>query len=151
MSGGDRRISSINTMMCFWIVFSGCGFHGWKGCDVSTVQSTLQTPPQKKPAFLELEVFHVGVEPKKVGKPPKWMVYFMENPSKIWMMWEVFPLFLETPMWQMLMITNHWVAQNISNLKRVQSPNEGATYNETFQHLQRAPQLSPKGWWIDTL
>ena len=29
---------------------------------------------------------------------PKWMVYFMENPIKLkWMIWGVFPLFLETP------------------------------------------------------
>ena len=28
-----------------------------------------------------------GVEPKIGGKPPKWMVYFMENPIKIFMIW----------------------------------------------------------------
>ena len=37
------------------------------------------------------------VFPKKGGKPPKWIVYFMENPMKKWMTWGVFPLFLEIP------------------------------------------------------
>ena len=38
----------------------------------------------------------MGVEPKiGVGKPPKWMVYFMENSMNKWMIWGVFPpLFL---------------------------------------------------------
>ena len=39
---------------------------------------------------------YVGVEPKIGGKPPKWMVYFMENPMKKWMIWGENPLFLET-------------------------------------------------------
>ena len=29
--------------------------------------------------------------------PPKWMVKIMENPMNKWMIWGVFPLFLETP------------------------------------------------------
>ena len=28
---------------------------------------------------------------------PKWMVKIMENPMNKWMIWGVFPLFLETP------------------------------------------------------
>ena len=37
----------------------------------------------------------VGVEPKIVGKPPKWMVKIMENPIKMDDLGV--PLFLETP------------------------------------------------------
>ena len=39
----------------------------------------------------------MGVEPKIGGKPPKWMVYFMEIPIK--MDDSGVPLFLETPKW----------------------------------------------------
>ena len=38
----------------------------------------------------------MGVEPKIGGKPPKWMVYFMENPIKMDDLGGP-PLFLETP------------------------------------------------------
>ena len=44
----------------------------------------------------------MGVEPKiggKVLKPPKWMVYFMENPIKMDDLGV--PLFLETPIWDL--------------------------------------------------
>ena len=37
----------------------------------------------------------MGINPKIGGKPPKWMVYFMENPIKIDDL--RVPLFLETP------------------------------------------------------
>ena len=33
------------------------------------------------------------VFPKIGGNPPKWMVYFMENPLLNWMIWGVFPYF----------------------------------------------------------
>ena len=29
-------------------------------------------------------MIQMGVEPKIGGKPPKWMVYFMENPMNKW-------------------------------------------------------------------
>ena len=38
---------------------------------------------------------YLGVEPKIGGKPPKWMVKIMENPMNKWMIWGVFPIFLE--------------------------------------------------------
>ncbi len=39
---------------------------------------------------------YMGVEPKIGGNPPKWMVYFMENPMNKCMIWGVLPpLFLE--------------------------------------------------------
>ena len=41
----------------------------------------------------------IWVFPKIGGKPPKWMVKIMENPMNKWMIWVVFPLFLETPIW----------------------------------------------------
>ena len=44
---------------------------------------------------------HLGVS-KNRGGPPKWMVYFMENPMNKWMIWRVFPLFLETPIFTKL-------------------------------------------------
>ena len=46
----------------------------------------------------------MGVEPKKgVGPfPPKWMVKIMETPIKHGMIWGVFPLFLETPIYRIL-------------------------------------------------
>ena len=46
----------------------------------------------------------LGVEPTiGVVNPPKWMVYFMENPMNKWMIWVVFPLFLvQQPCWFML-------------------------------------------------
>ena len=34
---------------------------------------------------------------KNRGGPPKWMVYFIENPMNKWMIWGGFPLFLEPP------------------------------------------------------
>ncbi len=44
---------------------------------------------------------HMGGPPKIGGfYPPKWMVYFMENPMNKWMIWGVFPLFLETPIFR---------------------------------------------------
>ena len=43
---------------------------------------------------------HMGVEPKIGGKPPKWMVYVMENPIKIHDLGV--SLFLETPIWEVL-------------------------------------------------
>ena len=49
-------------------------------------------PATKKPK-------DIGVEPKMGGNPPKWMVYFMENPIKHGMIWGVSPLFLETPIY----------------------------------------------------
>ncbi len=30
---------------------------------------------------------------KNRGGPPKWMVYFMENPMNKWMIWVYFPYF----------------------------------------------------------
>ena len=39
----------------------------------------------------------MGVEPKIVGKPPKWMVKIMKNPIKMDDLGV--PLFLETPKW----------------------------------------------------
>ncbi len=39
--------------------------------------------------------FHMGVEPKIGGKPPKWMVKLMENPIEMYDLGV--PLFLETP------------------------------------------------------
>ena len=46
----------------------------------------------KKAIFLNM-----GVEPKIVGKPPKWMVYFMENPMNKWMIWGAHPYFWKHP------------------------------------------------------
>ena len=40
--------------------------------------------------------FHMGVEPKIGGCPPKWMVKIMENPIKMDDLGG-FPIFLETP------------------------------------------------------
>ena len=39
----------------------------------------------------------MGVEPKIGGKPPKWMVYFMENPIKIDDLGGKPPIFGSTP------------------------------------------------------
>ncbi len=48
---------------------------------------------------------HIWVFPKIGGKPPKWMVYFMENPINKWMIWGE-NLFLETPISAHLFLTD---------------------------------------------
>ena len=40
---------------------------------------------------------NMGVNPKIGETTPNWMVKIMENPIFQWMIWGVYPLFLETP------------------------------------------------------
>ena len=59
-----------------------------------------QKHPSLRKIFLNLCLNWVF--PRIGGKPPKWMVKIMENPMNKWMIWGVFPLFLETPNWKLL-------------------------------------------------
>ncbi len=52
----------------------------------------------------------IWVFPKIGGKPPKWMVKIMENPMNKWMIWGVFPLFLDQHPFGNLQ--SHWHASH---------------------------------------
>ena len=51
--------------------------------------------------FFTQVVYYTDVS-KNRGGPPKWMVKIMENPMNKLMIWGVFPIFLETPIYGLL-------------------------------------------------
>ena len=75
--------------------------------------------------------YHTNIWVFPRGGPPKWMVKIMENPMNKWMIWGVFPLFLETPIYQ-----PSWD----SNIEDLMSPNQPT--NPTRSDVEKgAPEL----------
>ena len=50
-------------------------------------------------SFMECITILLYMGVSKNNGTPKWMVKIMENPMNKWMIWGVFPLYLETPIY----------------------------------------------------
>ena len=75
-SQGSHEIMDFILWWDLWGLVGQCrSVHGI--CDISSHRSQMS-----RSSFWNVSL-HLGVNPKIGGKPPKWMVYFMENPIKV--------------------------------------------------------------------
>ena len=51
--------------------------------DIDCLGTRLKATVLQENMLSEIQEIHMDVEPKIVGKPPKWMVKIMENPIKM--------------------------------------------------------------------